>query len=97
MLVTDATATIFDGLLIIKEYAGLKVPISAIHNYKYMAFQQTKIALIKGISVKFVDIDVLYSDDTYAIVEDSDDIYSFKAYDYYILEPDKVSDGDVIN
>jgi hypothetical protein len=30
-------------------------------------------------------------------VEDSDDIYSFKAYDYYILEPDKVSDGDVIN
>lgn len=87
----------FDGLLIIKEYTGLKIPISAIHNYKYMAFQQTKIALIKGISVKFVDIDVLYSDDTYAIVEDSDDIYSFKAYDYYILEPDKVSDGDVIN
>ena len=87
----------FDGLLIVKEYTGIKVPTSSIHNYKYATFQQTKIALIKGISVKFVDIDVLYSDGTYAIVEDADDIYSFKAYDYYILEPDKVSDGDVVN
>jgi len=84
-------------LLIVKEYTGIKVPTSSIHNYKYATFQQTKIALIKGISVKFVDIDVLYSDGTYAIVEDADDIYSFKAYDYYILEPDKVSDGDVVN
>ena len=87
----------FDGLLIIKEYSGIKIPISAIHNYKYSTFQQTQIALIKGISVKFVNIDVLYSDCTYAIVQDADDIYSFKAYDYYILDPGKVSDGDVVN
>ena len=69
----------FDGLLVIKEYAGLKVPISAIYNYKYSAFQKTQIALVKGISVKFVYIDVLYSDETYAIVQDADDVYSFKA------------------
>lgn len=87
----------FDGLLVIKEYTGLKVPISAIYNYKYSAFQKTQIALVKGISVKFVYIDVLYSDETYAIVQDADDVYSFKAYDYYILEPYKVTDGDVVN
>ena len=87
----------FDGLLVIKEYIGLKVPISSIYNYKYSAFQKTQIALVKGISVKFVYIDVLYSDETYAIVLDADDVYSFKAYDYYILEPYKVTDGDVVN
>jgi hypothetical protein len=87
----------FDGLLVIKEYSGLKVPVSAIKNYKYSSFQQTEIALVKGISVKFVKIDVLYSDGIYAIVQDADDDYSFKAYDYYILQPDKVSDGDIIN
>jgi hypothetical protein len=87
----------FDGLLVIKEYEGLKIPINAIYNYKYSSFQKMQVALVKGISVKFVYIDVLYTDGTYAIVEDIDEDYSFKVYDYYILDPYSVSDGDVVN
>lgn len=87
----------FDGLLEIGKYEGLKVPVNSIYNFKYSAFQRPQMAIIKGITVKFVELEILYSDDLYAIVKSKDPNYSFKVYDYYVLDPYKVKDGDVVN
>jgi hypothetical protein len=87
----------FEGTLKIKEYTGLKVPIDAIKNFRYLGLQQTQMAVVKGIEIRFIDVDVIYYDDTYAIVRDIDEEYDFKVYDYFILDPDTVEEGDIVN
>lgn len=87
----------FEGTMKIREYTGLKVPIDAIKNFRYLGLQQTQMAVVKGIEIKFIKVDVIYYDDTYAIVEDIDELYDFKVYDYFILDPDKVEEGDIVN
>jgi len=80
--------------IILSEYYGLKVQLSALKNYKIYPYNNVQIGLVKSNWVNFIDVDIIVSDGTYAIIENKDQ--KIGLYDYYVLNPNKVTEGQIV-
>jgi len=80
--------------IILSEHHGLKVQLSALKNYKIYPYNNVQIGLVNNNWVNFVDVDIIVSDETYAIIENKDQ--KIGLYDYYVLKPNKVTEGQIV-
>ncbi|MBN2851906.1 MAG: hypothetical protein JXQ23_04135 [Clostridia bacterium] len=80
--------------IVLSEYYGLKVQLSALTNLDAYPYQNTQLGVVKGNWVSFVDVEIVVNDDTYAIIESTEKEVSL--YDYYVRKPEKVTEGQIV-
>ncbi len=80
--------------IIYSEYYGLKVPLSSLSNLEAYPYQNITLGLVKENWVSFIDVDIVVSDQTYAIIESKDKKISL--YDFYVQKPNRVEEGQIV-
>lgn len=80
--------------IIYSEYYGLKVPLNSLLNLKAYPYQSVKLGLVKENWVSFVEVDIIVSDQTYAIIDNKDKKISL--YDFYVQKPKRVEEGQIV-
>jgi multidrug efflux pump subunit AcrA (membrane-fusion protein) len=98
---TTATAAIRTvGIQIVFDSAsGYKVPIASLTDYKKYG-NTARLAVVKSNKVVFVKVDCICEDGTFSAVQQSKDDTSgvkLMTYDKYVINPDKVKEGQVVS
>ncbi len=80
--------------IIYSEYYGLKVPLNSLLNLQAYPYQPITLGLVKENWVSFIEVDIIVSDQTYAIIESKDKKISL--YDFYVQKPKRVEEGQIV-
>jgi len=83
---------------ITKKEEGLKVPVRCLRNFSEDG-KQADIMLIKFNVAYIVRVDITCRNDEYAIVRTSEDNksnFKLNLYDIYIINPDNIKEGDIV-
>ena len=76
-----------------KEYSGLKIPKSALR----VVNSKRGVYVLTGMQVKFVEVNVIYSDDDYMICEkQTEDEKVLRLYDEVIVKGKNLYDGKIV-
>ena len=79
--------------VVTKEYDGLRVPSSALR----VVDSKRGVYVLTGMQVKFVDVNVLYKDDSYMICEkQTSDESVLRLYDEVIVKGKNLYDGKIV-
>ncbi len=83
--------------LVLKSFEGYKVPISCLRNIN-TSKGTAKIMLVKAGTARIKEVKIIGKDSEYAIIENLDklDRYGVKLYDYYVLDPRNIKEGQLI-
>ncbi|HEX3029420.1 MAG TPA: HlyD family efflux transporter periplasmic adaptor subunit [Clostridia bacterium] len=83
--------------LVLKSFEGYKVPISCLRKIK-TGKGTAKIMLVKAGTSRIKEVRIVGKDSEYAIIENLDklDRYGVKLYDYYVLDPRNIKEGQLI-
>ena len=76
-----------------KTYSGLKVPKKALRVIEY---DKKGVYILSGMQVKFVEVEIIYSNDDFIICEKTDQDGSLKLYDQVIVKGKKLYDGKIV-
>lgn len=84
--------------IILRQVKGIMVPLKALTNINYIE-SKAKIALIRSGYVSYTDAKILSMNEEYAIIENfsEDAEIKFKLNDFIVIDPTKVSKGQVVN
>ena len=80
--------------IILSEYTGYKVPLSSLINIDSYPYKNIQIGVVKNNYVTFVDVNILMSDGTFAIIESVDN--KIALYDFYVVKAKKVEEGQIV-
>jgi len=76
------------------EYSGLMVPIRSLLNYEAYPIRQVELARVKDNWVQFINVEVLATNKTHAIIKPLEG--TLNLFDYYAVNPRRVEEGQVV-
>ncbi|MBN2557722.1 MAG: hypothetical protein JXB33_03090 [Clostridia bacterium] len=89
-----ASARKIEAEIIFYKYTGLMVPVKSLLNMDAYPIREVEIAKVKDNWIKFITVDVVASNGSYAIISSPDGELSL--YDSYAVRPKKVVEGQVV-
>ncbi len=83
--------------IITAQVSGIKVPKKALMNVNYIE-NTGKIALVQSGYVYYADVHIMYMNGDYAIIENRypDGMITFSINDFIVIDPTKISEGQVV-
>lgn len=84
--------------IVTERVSGIKVPKKALMNINYVE-NTGRIALIQSSYVYYVDVKILFMNGDYAIIENRypDGNLTFEINDFIVIDPSKMSEGQVVS
>lgn len=83
-----------DAEIIFYEYTGLIVPVKSLVNMDAYPIRSVELAMVRDNWVHFIEVDVIAEDGANAIIKSPEGELSL--FDYYVLRPKRVEEGQVV-
>jgi len=80
--------------IILSEYYGFKVPLSALINIDSYPYKEIQLGIVKNNWVNFINVDIVIKDNIFAIIENKE--HAISLYDYYVLKGEKTTEGQIV-